>query len=186
MNNNNAALVVEPYLLKAFKLLHSKEKNSAEKLKAMLDEAIRSKNEKNGGGGAAACIPPPPPIPCFTTAGSKLASLSATPKVIIEQHILNDCKTNPFVFTHTQGQQTAATRIKGGMITSSSSSSGGHHIFQVPKAVAPPGGLGRMNPAYLKPVPLPLAATSTVKSLTTSKQAILFLSINNNPISLNT
>ena len=89
MNNNNAALVVEPYLLKAFKLLHSKEKNSAEKLKAMLDEAIRSKNEKNGGGGAAACIPPPPPITCFTTAGSKLASLSATPKVIIEQHILN-------------------------------------------------------------------------------------------------
>jgi len=86
MNNNiNAALVVEPYLLKAFKLLHSKEKNSAEKLKAMLDEAIRSKNEKNGGGGGAACIPPP--ITCFTTAGSKLASLSATPKVIVEQHI---------------------------------------------------------------------------------------------------
>jgi len=48
-NNNNNALsaAVEPYLLKAFKLLHSKEKNSAEKLKAMLDEACLRSN-KNG------------------------------------------------------------------------------------------------------------------------------------------
>jgi hypothetical protein len=37
--------LLEPYMIKAFRLLHSKDKDSGDQLKQMLDEAIRQRNE---------------------------------------------------------------------------------------------------------------------------------------------
>ena len=37
--------LLEPFLSKAFRLLHSKDKDSGDQLKQMLDEAIRQRNE---------------------------------------------------------------------------------------------------------------------------------------------
>ena len=49
--------LIEPYLLKAISLLHSSAKDSGDQLKAMLDEAIRLKNETSSSGNSK--LPPP-------------------------------------------------------------------------------------------------------------------------------
>lgn len=56
--------LIEPYLIKAISLLHSSAKDSGDLLKAMLDDAIRQKNETTGGGntsssGISKGLPPP-------------------------------------------------------------------------------------------------------------------------------
>ena len=43
--------LIEPYLIKAISLLHSSAKDSGDLLKAMLDDALRQKNETSGAGG---------------------------------------------------------------------------------------------------------------------------------------
>lgn len=50
--------LIEPYLVKAISLLHSSAKDSGDQLKAMLDEAIRLKNETNNSSSVSK-LPPP-------------------------------------------------------------------------------------------------------------------------------
>lgn len=50
--------LIEPYLLKAISLLHSSAKDSGDQLKAMLDEAMRLKNETSNSSGNNK-LPPP-------------------------------------------------------------------------------------------------------------------------------
>ena len=50
--------LIEPYLIKAISLLHSSAKDSGDQIKAMLDEAIRLKNESNSSSSASK-LPPP-------------------------------------------------------------------------------------------------------------------------------
>lgn len=49
---------IEPYLIKAISLLHSRAKDSGDQLKTMLDEAIRQRSEGQSAG-IASRLPPP-------------------------------------------------------------------------------------------------------------------------------